>query len=1018
MCPVANKTLDLRDGSGEAVCTGDCNVSSFQCRPVSCGFFSTPSNSVVIRNTQWDNLRSSSFVKDNFTAVLYEDIITVECVENHRLLTMPSVPTSTSVLLSHMDPATCSHRSFRVLCNETGKLEYTHTSTERVRASLLSPSCQTCVPVQCPVATLNATNGYTVPLRGSVLYDHTASVVCNAGYRVKPRGYQGRYALCKHATNYSYICNGSICQFQLLPEDAHASQMLNMSQNDSTMHFSPACARLGCAGHVAYYTSDGRFPLSFERQGALISTSIDGQLTEGETINVTCPVGYRVQATSPAQASSPRFAKAVCGSDCSITRVQCQRITCGNFTVPANSMASRDNSVPGISGGTEVDTLLYGETVTVSCVENHRLGAAGMNCSQRGFRVRCGDEGQLEYEDGMASLLFPARQTCVPIQCNLSTVDDSNGVRYPANGSLVVGQTAMVTCNAGFHVALPFGKGKRLPIKSDTTVFTISCTNECSISPSPKCQHPGCWGLSSNKTADLSLLITYAKSGQAVDLTAPGQLAMGETAQVKCPKGFNFAGQADFDLRDPTGFNTSTTSSLPSSTPPTSSTVPNTNGTVGCMKDGNISAFECRRVVCGDFHLPRNSTGTWLNTTTNKLQLFQEGLIPNLKFGESLTISCVANHHILSTSSWEDCYSSMTVFCNAEGRFESTVLDKPILQPTAFVCAPSPKQVFCAPCYRYWATDPEANQVKFPAFAALDCTAGMCDPASGRRSYQLPAEDRWLGMRCPSVTNSTVSPCLRVLCRPLLQVDIGSNAEILYNISGYNAYNVSAPPPECGRAVTIKCRDGLVPERSIGVASMCSETTFQMICNGRGFWQGFQKCVKKMCVVNETLFSNLVPVGSTHSPSCPIGFEVAQADKSSICQNNCLMSSVKTCRELQCIYNNNSGDSRVRGPTARARVGGNISMRCLEDFITFDGSATCNQDYVATCQADGKFDRQGMCVRASCEPYTSIDTNVNADQLTTRTTGKQEISRVCGESVLEVPSSIISIIEKENVPGH
>jgi len=170
-----------------------------------------------------------------------------------------------------------------------------------------------------------------------------------------------------------------------------------------------------------------------------------------------------------------------------------------------------------------------------------------------------------------------------------------------------------------------------------------------------------------------------------------------------------------------------------------------------------------------------------------------------------------------------------------------------------------------------------------------------------------------------------------------------------------------------------------------------------------------------MCVVNETLFSNLVPVGSTHSPSCPIGFEVAQADKSSICQNNCLMSSVKTCRELQCIYNNNSGDSRVRGPTARARVGGNISMRCLEDFITFDGSATCNQDYVATCQADGKFDRQGMCVRAMCEPYTSIDTNVNADQLTTRTTGKQEISRVCGESV---PSSIISIIEKENVPGH
>ena len=43
-------------------------------------------------------------------------------------------------------------------------------------------------------------------------------------------------------------------------------------------------------------------------------------------------------------------------------------------------------------------------------------------------------------------------------------------------------------------------------------------------------------------------------------------------------------------------------------------------------------------------------------------------------------------------------------------------------------------------------------------------------------------------------------------------MDIGSNAEILYNISSYNAYNVSAPAAECGRAVTIKCRDGLVPE--------------------------------------------------------------------------------------------------------------------------------------------------------------------------------------------------------------
>jgi len=123
-------------------------------------------------------------------------------------------------------------------------------------------------------------------------------------------------------------------------------------------------------------------------------------------------------------------------------------------------------------------------------------------------------------------------------------------------------------------------------------------------------------------------------------------------------------------------------------------------------------------------------------------------------------------------------------------------------------------------------------------------------------------------------------------------------------------------------------------------------------------------------------------------------------------KDNCLMSSVKTCRELECIYNNNSRNSRVVGTTARARFGGNISVRCSEDFITFHGSATCNQDFVATCQADGKFDHQSMCVRASCVPYTLIDPNINKDPLTTRTTGKQQTSNA------SVYSAIICIIEE------
>ena len=290
-------------------------------------------------------------------------------------------------------------------------------------------------------------------------------VACNTGYYVKPAAYAGAHPVCNHDAHFTSRCDSATCLFP----GKHR------------------CERGGCFAFSRYATADGLQNLTFEREAGAFDPELTGQLMHSENLVVRCPVGYRVQATSPAQASSPRFAKAVCGSDCSITRVQCQRITCGNFTVPANSMASRDNSVPGISGGTEVDTLLYGETVTVSCVENHRLGAAGMNCSQRGFRVRCGDEGQLEYEDGMASSLPPAAQTCVPIECIVSTVDDSNGVlKTPFFGegntvswghsltSVAHGHAVTVTCNAGYRVK-PQGFSGDYALCHHKLNFSITC---------------------------------------------------------------------------------------------------------------------------------------------------------------------------------------------------------------------------------------------------------------------------------------------------------------------------------------------------------------------------------------------------------------------------------------------------------------------------------------------------------------------------------------------------------------
>ena len=101
-----------------------------------------------------------------------------------------------------------------------------------------------------------------------------------------------------------------------------------------------------------------------------------------------------------------------------------------------------------------------------------------MNCSQRGFRVLCGDEGQLEYDDdGLASSsLRAADQTCVPIECSMSSVDDSNGVRYPLTSTVLHGQMVTVTCNAGYRVS-PEGFTGEFALCHHASNFSVACDN-------------------------------------------------------------------------------------------------------------------------------------------------------------------------------------------------------------------------------------------------------------------------------------------------------------------------------------------------------------------------------------------------------------------------------------------------------------------------------------------------------------------------------------------------------------
>ena len=114
---------------------------------------------------------------------------------------------------------------------------------------------------------------------------------------------------------------------------------------------------------------------------------------------------------------------------------------------------------------------------------------------------------------------------------------------------------------------------------------------------------------------------------------------------------------------------------------------------------------------------------------------------------------------------------------------------------------------------------------------------------------------------------------------------------------------------------------------------------FRMTCNGFGQWEGFQRCVPKMCVAAsggslESPTFSLVSPGQLHSRSCPVGYditcllslialqtmaatnntcvcvhphtlryEVAQEQKKARCSDNCLMSPMHTCRRYQCPLN-------------------------------------------------------------------------------------------------------------------
>ena len=904
-------------------CTSTYSITPrVNCSRVTCGDFRVPDNSFASLN---DGAQSPAGTIMH--ALLYGDEVAVSCLDNHR---MSAVDT------------TCSQRAFRIKCLEDGSWDYVGDN-----ASALRPLLQECVPVQCSMPLI--ANGQRFPLTGTVQFGADIDVRCDAGFFVSSEedSAAGTLPLCNYDKRVSVQCDGATCAFP--------------SQ--------PACKRPGCFGMTPYKSTDGLQNLVFERAGAVIDPSIDGLLSVelADQYDVTCPEGYRVHNTLPAEANMPRSAPAVCGTSCDIAPVQCSRVSCGNFLVPPLSSGVRKDTSMGTSqtytSGAVVEHLLYEETLQVTCNENHRLGASDTSCDERSFTILCQDNGKLSYFNSISSYLNPEKMTCVAVECSVSELDATAAVRSPARGTLKYGESGNVTCNAGYHVKPPQSEGYigANALCSHDNRFSLACDGTtCKFPPSPRCSKRGCRGLPVYKTSDELLDITFKLYGIDVDPSIDGQLKEGERLAVTCPTGYRIA-----------------------SASPAQPGLPRA-GSALCSADCSIARVDCSPITCDNYVVLPNSTVRYSKNNGSVVFASAGDLLHQVLYGETIVVRCDPSFH-MSFSNFERCNPNMTLRCSDSGVFESAETNKPM----AATCVAPKMHVECASCFKFWGADSSRMQSQFPALAleGLDCNAGRCEPPFAATFYEIfdiPASQAWAQDTCTlGIEDSKLSPCIPVLCRPFalpLHAESFEYGGIEYRIDAGSPEKM-LPAMQCGRALTVVCEKGFAPEDKIGVGIDCSDNSFNMTCDGFGYWQGFQECVPKVCVVTEMEHSISVALNASHIATCAAGYKIADsAPGITSCQPNCLMTQVQTCTKVQCTYNHTAAHQT---PTsAQAYYGGNISVSCDDSYVAFDTSkARCRREFFPTCRADGSFDySEGQtCVKPQCPPYHSVDANIMLD---------------------------------------
>lgn len=593
--------------------------------------------------------------------------------------------------------------------------------------------------------------------------------------------------------------------------------------------------------------------------------------------------------------------------------LSCRNSICVRLQVKANSTAKkmdRTGAVVQTFVSGSVPTM-YLESIEVTCDADgpYRLDAADTGCQDRSFRVWCNASGDLTYDDPTNQVNFTSTRAPNDMQCTLVTcpfnLNLENGQRGPygdTDGDVEAGQTGAVTCNSGFAFRdLDSGRtfaqceeARNLNATCNATTCALELQGDSlAYGADAMCHRKACAALSRYKTTDQRELVTLKRNSSEITSLQPDSLTVGESITVECPPGYKIS-----------------TSGEPANTGDSSKVLT-------CSEENCdfASKPECSRMSCGFFQLPTGfkavRTGPLSETLTSP------STSKEMLFGDSLILSCIQTSYVLSSSSVQECASSFNVTCGESGLETNSAFSGSIFAATGLAnstsnetCVHPQDKITCATCYKFWGNNTESRFPSHPSYRPVgDCNAGHCDfPLAQDHHYR--ASDLNGGGTCVMETDSTTKPCLPVLCRPLL---LPPNAHRIEYGGQYYGPNASGYYPDimCSDELTIFCADGFVPENALAADVACSSTSFTMTCGGDGYYNGFQKCVPKQCVLNLGDRSFPVALNSTHVATCSPGYlakyQVNSGGLAPTCQENCLMSLPQACDKVRPYLNGLEG---------------------------------------------------------------------------------------------------------------